>query len=176
VTWNAGKWQVEAFANNFADDTYIASQIRTPPAQLVASSTSAAAVGVKFTFGDWGIDWTPAFIESGLFPFATLAYLASGAVPDRWWGLGRSVARNRLRPTPARAGTAGRGPMDTWGHPFFEPWQQWPRLHQLPPACRRTSLAARRQRWEATKGQDPRCRLDGPHLPQKDRLLAAAAD
>jgi iron complex outermembrane recepter protein len=56
LTWNAGdRWQVEAFATNLADETYIASQI-----QNSTSATGGMVFGaplqyggrVKFSFGD----------------------------------------------------------------------------------------------------------------------------
>ena len=68
------------------------------------------------------------------------------------------------------------GPMDTKGHPFFEPLGSNGRAcvtcHQ-PADGMSLSAATARQRWEATRGQDPLfAAIDGsncPHLPQQER-------
>ncbi|MND03523.1 hypothetical protein D3C83_233830 [compost metagenome] len=56
MTWNAGdQWQVEAFANNLADDTYIASQIQNSTSAtggIIYGAPLQYGARVKFTFGD----------------------------------------------------------------------------------------------------------------------------
>jgi len=56
VTWNAGDhWQVEAFANNLADDTYIASQIQNSTSAtggIIYGAPLQYGARVKLTFGD----------------------------------------------------------------------------------------------------------------------------
>jgi iron complex outermembrane recepter protein len=56
LTWNHGdRWQVEAFVTNFADETYIASQIQNSTSAtggIIYGAPLQYGARVKFTFGD----------------------------------------------------------------------------------------------------------------------------
>jgi len=110
---------------------------------------------------------------------ASVLWLAAGAAAGEWWAPGDG------RPLPAEAqypNTAGAlgilntaGAIDTRGHPFFEPLGANGRgcvtCHQ-PADAMALSVATVRERWDATRGQDPLfAGIDGrncPHLPAGD--------
>lgn len=97
--------------------------------------------------------------------------------PLRWWdpGSGRVLAAFEEYETPS--GSIGiintAGPIDTKGHPFFEPVGENGRAcvtcHQ-PSDGMSLSVATIQQRWRETQGKDPLfAAIDGkncPHLPQ----------
>lgn len=99
--------------------------------------------------------------------------------PLRWWdpGSGRVLAAFEEYETPS--GSIGiintAGPIDTKGHPFFEPVGENGRAcvtcHQ-PSDGMSLSVATIQERWRETQGQDPLfAAIDGkncPHLPQGD--------
>jgi hypothetical protein len=105
--------------------------------------------------------------------------VAGAAAAGEWWapGDGRPLPAEAVYPNAAGAlgilNTAG--PIDTRGHPFFEPLGRNGRgcvtCHQ-PSDGMALSVATVRERWEATNGQDPLfAAIDGrncPHLPEGD--------
>ncbi len=106
-------------------------------------------------------------------------WLTSGAAAGEWWapGDGRPLPAEAYYPNEAGAlgilNTAG--PIDTRGHPFFEPLAANGRAcvtcHQ-PADAMALSVASVRERWDATRGQDPLfAASDGrncPHLAEGD--------
>jgi hypothetical protein len=106
---------------------------------------------------------------------------ASGAdAPDRWWRPGQGRTWPATLDYVNNAGTLRLllkgGPLDTKGHPFFEPIGSNGRAcvtcHQ-PADAMSLSAETARSRWEATQGRDPLfAAIDGsncPNLPQGDR-------
>jgi len=106
-------------------------------------------------------------------------WLATSALAGEWWAAGDG------RPLPAEASYANgagalgilntSGTIDTSGHPFFEPLGTNGRAcvtcHQ-PSDAMALSVASVRERWDATRGQDPLfASVDGrncPHLAGGD--------
>ena len=106
-------------------------------------------------------------------------WLATSALAGEWWAAGDG------RPLPAEASYANgagalgilntSGTIDTRGHPFFEPLGTNGRAcvtcHQ-PSDGMALSVASVRERWDATRGQDPLfASIDGrncPHLAEGD--------
>ncbi|HSC16051.1 MAG TPA: hypothetical protein VLI71_13085, partial [Gammaproteobacteria bacterium] len=110
---------------------------------------------------------------------ASALWLATSALAGEWWAAGDG------RPLPAEASYANgagalgilntSGTIDTRGHPFFEPLGTNGRAcvtcHQ-PSDGMALSVASVRERWDATRGQDPLfASIDGrncPHLAEGD--------
>ena len=111
----------------------------------------------------------------------TGAFAAAGAQdgqPDRWWGPGQDRIWPETLDYPNASGVlrtllAG-GPIETAGHPFFEPLGPNGRAcvscHQ-PGDAMSLSVETVRKRWRATAGRDPIfAAIDGsncPNLPQR---------
>ena len=113
---------------------------------------------------------------------ASAVWLASGAAAGEWWAPGDG------RPLPAEAAYANpagavgilntSGPIETRGHPFFEPLGTNGRAcvtcHQ-PADGMALSVATVRERWEETGGQDPLfAGIDGRNCPHLSAGDAAA--
>ena len=114
-----------------------------------------------------------------LFTAVLAAPLPAAEAPDRWWAPGES----RLWPTQLdyanATGTIGvlrdGKPLQTKGHPFFEPVGSNGRAcitcHQ-PADAMSLATATIQDRWRVTQGKDPLfAAIDGsncPHLPQDD--------
>lgn len=111
---------------------------------------------------------------------AGLAVAARGDAPTRWWAPGEGRAFPATLDYSNDHGTLRTllvdGPMETKGHPFFEPIGTNGRAcvtcHQ-PADGMSLSAATARQRWDATGGKDPLfAAIDGsncPVLPQAER-------
>ena len=109
-----------------------------------------------------------------------LAVAARGDAPTRWWAPGEGRAFPATLDYSNDHGTLRTllvdGPMETKGHPFFEPIGTNGRAcvtcHQ-PADGMSLSAATARQRWDATGGKDPLfAAIDGsncPVLPQAER-------
>ena len=113
----------------------------------------------------------------------TGAFAAAGAQdgqPDRWWGPGQDRIWPETLDYPNARGVlrtvlAG-GPIETAGHPFFEPLGPNGRAcvscHQ-PGDAMSLSVETVRKRWRATAGRDPIfAAIDGsncPNLPQREQ-------
>jgi hypothetical protein len=110
---------------------------------------------------------------------ATLTADADDAATRRWWTPGEGSPLPASISYPNELGLFALlnadGPVDTQGHPFFEPIGENGRAcvscHQ-PGDAMSLSLASIRQRWEETDGGDPLfAAIDGsncPNLPQGD--------
>jgi len=108
-----------------------------------------------------------------------LAGYGQGAPERPWWAPGDGAVLPATAEYPNAGGRFGllneHGPLETAGHPFFEPLGSNGRAcvtcHQ-PADAMSISTATIRARWEATSGNDPLfAAVDGmncPHLPQDD--------
>lgn len=108
---------------------------------------------------------------------ASSARTESTTITSKWVTPGKGVVLPAKASYPNSAGTLGvvheRGPIQTKGHPFFEPLGSNGRAcvtcHQ-PSDAMSLSLDTIRERWEATKGADPLFDpVDGADCPDKPR-------
>ncbi|MDE2596677.1 MAG: hypothetical protein KGL44_07365 [Sphingomonadales bacterium] len=122
--------------------------------------------------------------RSAIIPAAVLitalSITASARAPERWWAPGEGRTFPASLDYANGQGTLRTllvgGPMPTRGHPFFEPIGSNGRAcvtcHQ-PADAMSLSAATVRERWEATRGNDPLfAAIDGsncPVLPQHDK-------
>jgi hypothetical protein len=112
--------------------------------------------------------------------FALAVAAAQSAAPDEWWAPGQGSPLPALAVYANDRGQVGvlntSGPVETKGHPFFEPIGSNGRAcitcHQ-PSDAMSLSVRSVRQRWAATGGRDPLfAAVDGmncPTLPSGDR-------
>jgi hypothetical protein len=101
---------------------------------------------------------------------------STSPIASRWWSPGQGTPLAKLEPYADEHGILGilnaAGPIETKGHPFFEPIGTNGRAcvscHQ-PESGMGLSAASVRERWNATNGKDPIfAAIDGmncPHLP-----------
>ena len=131
--------------------------------------------------GGLGADARRALAAAAVGAFVFVSGLAlSAEAPDRWWtpGEGRTFPAqlDYEDPSGALRLLLDGGPMDTRGHPFFEPLGPNGRAcvtcHQ-PADGMSLSAASAQRRWEQTFGKDPLfAATDGsncPDLPQSER-------
>jgi hypothetical protein len=105
--------------------------------------------------------------------------LSGSPTPGQWWAEGDGQRMEQFKLYPNKNGAVGilntAGPIETKGHPFFEPLGTNGRAcvtcHQ-PSDAMSLSVGTIRERWEATNGKDPLfAAIDGsncPSLPQDD--------
>ena len=114
------------------------------------------------------------------------AFVAAAGSPTSWWSPGQGTPLPEFATYDNEQGQLGvlntSGPLDTKGHPFFEPIGTNGRAcvtcHQ-PSDGMSLSVRSIRERWTATGGKDPLfAAVDGmncPNLPPDDPAFALAA-
>ena len=115
---------------------------------------------------------------------ATRLVAVDARVPARWWSPGEGTRLPAYATYPNAWGELGilntNGPVETKGHPFFEPIGQNGRAcvscHQ-PASGMSISVAAIQERWQVTKGKDPIfAAVDGMNTRNSPRSSSSECD